>query len=623
MLKYLKHRKICNCSIQAKENILKCQNEQSFCKRCGSIIIKNIDRSTNYTLKPREKQKDIDINPIDIIKSMKAKTECYYPNLNKEYNMNQDETSNINETIDSINAYLDKRKMILIHLQKLMKLFDFNDIVFYQSLFYMDYIFSHQMKEKISEKEIILYLIGYFLCSTKMTDIDEGEPPLCSFVKIKDDVFLSVKKIAYYEVLCLKSIDYNIFSYSAYDWLVQLIGAGIVFNCEIDKKNPIILINGHKHTIVNSINKFALKMLLNLTVTDLFIKYSPMQIAFSIIQITREIFLDPNLINVNLFNKLINLYGISFDEYRNCYEELKRILPQDIIENKSNEQEEQKNNDENLKKVNSKYKNIKQYSVKDSFILNINRTNKFFSINKNRSCEDIFQQSEKNIEMGNGGNFKEIIKKINLNKLTPKNKSKHCLENGKIPDQTIQNNIGLSRYIPKQIKNFSVDGKEKLFRSNDSLPLINTRVKTNFEAIEEKNKNKIIRSSKILKYNDNNQTTKNTNSQITNVNPNIGNTTINFKKTNNILYKLGSIKKSLFQGKANNLIRRKSIDKSIIFKAQKKIEIVSFNKNKEEMKINNYNDIPKIVKNSRYNLGIKGRIISLSKNINRSTNSIE
>jgi hypothetical protein len=49
------------------------------------------------------------------------------------------------------------------------------------------------------------------------------------------------------------------------------------------------------------------------------------------------------------------------------------------------------------------------------------------------------------------------------------------LENGKIPDQTIQNNIGLSRYIPKQIKNFSVDGKEKLFRSNDSLPLINTR----------------------------------------------------------------------------------------------------------------------------------------------------
>ena len=41
------------------------------------------------------------------------------------------------------------------------------------------------------------------------------------------------------------------------------------------------------------------------------------------------------------------------------------------------------------------------------------------------------------------------------------------------------------------------------------------------------------------------------------------------------------------------------------------------------MKINNYNDIPKIVKNSRYNLGIKGRIISLSKNINRSTNSIE
>ena len=71
---------------------------------------------------------------------MKAKTECYYPNLNKEYNMNQDETSNINETIDSINAYLDKRKMILIHLQKLMKLFDFLLVLMYSLYFYLYFL---------------------------------------------------------------------------------------------------------------------------------------------------------------------------------------------------------------------------------------------------------------------------------------------------------------------------------------------------------------------------------------------------------------------------------------------------------------------------------------------------
>jgi hypothetical protein len=117
---------------------------------------------------------------------------------------------------------------------------------------------------------------------------------------IKENIIFSKRKIAYYEILCLKSINYNIFSYSAYDWIVHLINIGIVFNCEIDNKNSIILMNGHRHTIVTSINKYAFKLLLNLITKNLFIKYSPIYIAFGVIQISREKFLDEDLINQNL-----------------------------------------------------------------------------------------------------------------------------------------------------------------------------------------------------------------------------------------------------------------------------------------------------------------------------------
>ena len=124
-----------------------------------------------------------------------------------------------------------------------MKIFDYTDIIFYQSLYYMDYIFSHKITAEMDEKEILFYLIGYFLCSTKTRESEISEPQLINFLQIKQNIFLSIKKIAYYEVVCLKSINYNIFSYSAYDWLIQLIGVGIVFDCEIDSENQYIIIN--------------------------------------------------------------------------------------------------------------------------------------------------------------------------------------------------------------------------------------------------------------------------------------------------------------------------------------------------------------------------------------------
>ena len=48
-----------------------------------------------------------------------------------------------------------------------------------------------------------------------------------------------------------------------------------------------------------------------------------MHVAISLIQITREKYINKAMIKQNLFLNLINLYGIKFDDYKKCYEELK------------------------------------------------------------------------------------------------------------------------------------------------------------------------------------------------------------------------------------------------------------------------------------------------------------
>ena len=502
MLKYLKHRKICNCRIPTDKNILNPEIDNSFCKKCGSIILKSINDVITYTLKSKQKQKPIFVNPTNIIKKMKHRTEVDYPNLNKECNKNNKEQNEL---------YLKHRKMILVYLQKMMKLFDYDDIVFYHCLFYMDYCFSKIISEDMTENEILKYLIGYFLCSIKMKENDINEPPLEAFLKIKKDLFLSLKNIAKYEVLCLKSINYNIFSFSAYDWITQLIAIGIVFNSEIDSNNSIIVIKGHRHTTINTINKYALKLLLNLTLKNAFIKYSPMHIAFSLIQIAREKYLDINYIKKSLFNKLLNLYEVNFNDYKNCYEELKSELTNIInIENGKNINDEKKD-EAIINKDKLKAKITKQISIESKSNLSLYAKLKKYPItNLHNSTKNLFNYNQKENMIDNLIQTKEIDDKtVNENNSNINNntmiKNKSLVEeygnfsnnNSKVK-QINQSNFGLKKLDVKKISHLSIDCKSKKTSDNGNLSLISTQTKLNIGPIKENMQNAIHKSSKAL-----------------------------------------------------------------------------------------------------------------------------
>ena len=150
----------------------------------------------------------------------------------------------------------------------------------------------------------------------------------------------------------------------------MLLSNGVIFNCEIENNNEIILIKGHRHSIVKAIQKYSLKLLFMLTIKHILIKYAPMYIAISLIQISREKYIENKMIKPELFFKLIDLYGIKYTDYQKCYEE---ILAEINKKNKINESEE-KNEYNQIYQIND----IKEISIKESKRNSFNHFNKTF-----------------------------------------------------------------------------------------------------------------------------------------------------------------------------------------------------------------------------------------------------
>lgn len=295
-----------------------------------------------------------------------------------------------------------------------------------------------------------------------------------------------MEKIAYYEVICLESIKYNVFSYSAYDWLSELNAIGYVFDCEINKNNEIILINGHRHSLINSIHKYAVKKLLSITVKNVFIKYSPMYIAFSLMKLSREKFIDKEIINQKLFNKLTNLYGVNYADYKNCYKEIKVEIDDNQNENNDNIEKENKKNEEenkdkdkdnnNMKSLNigssTKLIEIDDHSKIDKGVVVVNKMKSTTSINRIKAS--LFKAKEE-----------QNLKDDNDDKGEENNKSKNDKENS-IDENIIvfdenndeKANIKIEKNFDINIKNDSNEDKNKnKFKSSNNLSNIKLKIK--------------------------------------------------------------------------------------------------------------------------------------------------
>ena len=301
----------CMHSKMQKENIIY-NISYSYCPKCGSISVKN-KNNFYFTIKPKQKQKPIEFNPVLIINNMKRNQDISYPNLQNIYNL--DIKDNIEKMKEKIEIYFIKRRLVLLYLQNMTKKMNYSDLSFYHCLLFVDLYFCHNITEEMDEEEILYIIIGFFLITSKFKETDIYEPQLYNFTDIDTSMNLSFEKIMIYEAKLLKYINYNFCIYSTYDWLNVFIYNGYIFEGEIDDKDYI-----------NEIQVYTYKLLIIITPKNIFIKYSPLYMAISIIQIAREDKIEENKINNELFQNLIKLYNIQFEEYKDCYREIKAII---------------------------------------------------------------------------------------------------------------------------------------------------------------------------------------------------------------------------------------------------------------------------------------------------------
>ena len=223
--------------------------------------------------------------------------------------------------------YSRQRNKILLYIHKLCTKLQYNDSSFYLSLYLLDTYLSRIFSDDITERELFLVVLGFFLISSKFIEDDIFEPELQIFCNIEKSITLTMEEILASEVQCLTLINYNLYLYSAYDWLNILLTNGILFENEIKDMEELA-----------KVYIYTQKVLTLITSKIYFCKFSSLQIAFSIIHLSREKYLNKKLKNSEkLYKSLISIYGVEFSDYEECY----NVIKQDLIENENNETEDE------------------------------------------------------------------------------------------------------------------------------------------------------------------------------------------------------------------------------------------------------------------------------------------
>ena len=460
----------------------------TYCEQCGSLSIKK-DKNFYCTIKPKQKQKPIEINPIIITKNMKKKQDLSYPCLENIYQLNINQQPMSQELKDKINIYFTRRKLILLYLQNITRKLSYSDLSFYHCLFLVDLYLSHNITEDMSEEELLYILVGFFLVSSKFKETDIFEPELVCFNNIdNNNINLSIEKVKLYEAKFLKYINYNFFLYSTYDWLNIFMSNGYIFDGEIDEVEYISVI----HT-------YTYRILITVTPKNIFIKYSPLYMAITIIHITREDKIDKDKINNELFNDLLSLYEITFKDYENCYKEIKSIINRENSVNNIPKLQNIKidtfsrnqtpNSDRYENKITEKEKENEDIPIDNKNEKQIIDISKQSKLNLKKKLKDIKIKQNFISSTGSAGKTKKNFHSIIVNNM--KSKKNHNFN-------TKKKNLEIIEYINSNLPIIYINGNEanKVFKTENE-----TITGSKFKILKVKNEalNNLTIKNKIIK----------------------------------------------------------------------------------------------------------------------------
>ena len=504
-----KGKKEKNNSCEHMEELNKCisaQKEYFYCYKCNNIFLIDQDKyycANKYIDEDKDLCEEIEFDPVITVKNMIERQEEQIKEINeqlilnfsyKEENNNNNSEKNSSPTKSNTNdkeesktkilqrnnnelinnntftpkkqkkkrrltkllideeifeKYSRIRNRVLIYIHNLCTKMEYNDSSFYFSLYLLDTYLSRIISDDISDRELFLVVLGFFLISSKYIEDDIFEPELQIFCNIEKSILLTINEIRESEVQCLTLINHNMYIYSVYDWITTLLNNGIVFKEEVTDKNQ-----------VEEIYAYTQKLLTNLTSKIFFCKYSSIQIAFSIIQLSREKYLNKDLkLSKKIFDLLLDLYEISFSDYKDCY-----IFIKNDIENET--EEESEDDDSNLDM------NINSKKAAKSLEVNLTESN-YSNMKGKRNIDIIMGNPEKNKYLLSQNSNKYINTDFNIKNNGKKNKIKLYISPGQLNLATHKLKYKSSKSSDKnyemQTKNFNRNIHKKMNGNRNTL----------------------------------------------------------------------------------------------------------------------------------------------------------
>ena len=501
-----KGKKEKNNSCEHMEELNKCisaQKEYFYCYKCNNIFLIDQDKyycANKYIDEEKDLCEEIEFDPVITVKNMIERQEEQIKEINeqlilnfsyKEENNNNNSEKNSSPTKSNTNdkeesktkilqrsnnelinnntftpkkqkkkrrltkllideeifeKYSRIRNRVLIYIHNLCTKMEYNDSSFYFSLYLLDTYLSRIISDDISDRELFLVVLGFFLISSKYIEDDIFEPELQIFCNIEKSILLTINEIRESEVQCLTLINHNMYIYSVYDWITTLLNNGIVFKEEVTDKNE-----------VEEIYAYTQKLLTNLTSKIFFCKYSSIQIAFSIIQLSREKYLNKDLkLSKKIFDLLLDLYEISFSDYKDCY-----IFIKNDLENET--EEESEDDDSNLDM------NINSKKAAKSLEVNLTESN-YSNMKGKRNIDIIMGNPEKNKYLLSQNSNKYINTDFNIKNNGKKNKIKLYISPGQLNLATHKLKYKSSdKNYEMQTKNFNRNIHKKINGNRNTL----------------------------------------------------------------------------------------------------------------------------------------------------------
>ena len=358
------------------------------------------------------------------------------------------------------------------------------------------------------------------------------------------------------------------------------------------------------HIVLNDIYSYCFKVLITITPKNIFIKYSPIYNAVSVIKICREDKIDKNKINNELFNKYLLIYGIQYKDYQECYIEIKSII--DKYNSEKNIQNSS-NKIRTLKRENNKTLNELDYNEKENEnknVLSSGRTGKKyikFDFQRKLNLKQKLGDNKFQINLFSLNTKHQMKKKFGSINITSNNSN---IKTNKIFKK--QNTLQIVEYINEnlpKIKKLDKTEGDKVYQTetevatgrNKRMLTIKNNLKNNYFLMKNKKKrNKSGASLDVKLFYDNGKSPLGFNRLLRNI-------TYDALKNNEV-----KINKKLTQNNTNLAANQKNA--KILNKSSDALKYSSNNNDVSNPKINNIfefnNKIDIIKKNNNSNINI-------------------